>query len=255
MRRTMRPQTHRIQPTSNTPRDDTGHPIRASSFMTQPERPAQLALFAEAAENGRRLDLQTGAVVLRSFAVDEAPGLLAAIDQVTQTSPWRHMMTARGWRMSVAMTNCGEAGWLSAGSGYRYDAIDPLTSRPWPAMPDVFADLAARAAHAAGFGPFAPDACLINRYEPGARLSLHQDRDERDFNQPIVSVSLGVPARFLWGGRTRTERPRRLLLEHGDIVVWGGPARLNFHGVDALKTCSHELTGSVRFNLTLRRAR
>jgi alkylated DNA repair protein (DNA oxidative demethylase) len=156
--------------------------------------------------------------------------------------------------MSVAMTNCGDAGWLSDRSGYRYDAIDPETNRRWPAMPGVFARLAARAASAAGFDAFAPDACLINRYEPGARLTLHQDRDERDFTAPIVSASLGVPASFLWGGAARTDRPRRVRLGHGDVVVWGGPARLSFHGVDTLREAHHALTGSARLNLTFRRA-
>lgn len=227
--------------------------------MTRPDRPTQFALFdavaGAAPENRESLDLEPGAVLLRAFAIAEAPILVAAIDHVARAAPWRHMTTVRGWRMSVAMTNCGEAGWLSDSSGYRYDAIDPQTNRLWPALPDAFVDLAGRAARAAGFTQFVPDACLINRYEPGARLSLHQDRNERDFDEPIVSVSLGAPATFLWGGRTRAERPRRLLLEHGDVVVWGGPARLNFHGVDELQTHAHELTGNVRFNLTFRRAR
>ena len=192
--------------------------------------------------------------VLRAFALDDAPALLAAIDHITQAAALRHMTTTRGWRMSVAMTNCGAAGWLSDSRGYRYGANDPLTNLPWPPMPEIFADLATRAAAAAGFDDFAPDACLINRYEPGARLSLHQDRNEADFDAPIVSVSLGVPAMFLWGGATRAVRPRRIPLEHGDVVVWGGPARLNFHGVDPLREANHELTGHVRFNLTFRRA-
>ncbi len=165
------------------------------------------------------------------------------------------MTTVRGWRMSVAMTNCGNAGWVSDRSGYRYDAIDPDTKRPWPALPALFADLAARAARAAGFEHFDADACLINRYQPGARLSLHQDRNERDFAEPIVSVSLGVPATFLWGGSSRAVRPRRVRLEHGDVVVWGGAARLNFHGIDTLRADVHALTGEARFNLTFRRAR
>jgi len=200
------------------------------------------------------LELEPGAVVLGAYAVEEAPALLDAIERVTQAAPLRQMTTARGWRMSVAMSNCGDAGWLSDRSGYRYDAADPQTGRPWPAMPEVFASLAARAARVAGFAHFEPDACLINRYAPGARLSLHQDRNEQDFDAPIVSVSLGVPATFLWGGSARTDRPRRVRLEHGDVVVWGGPARLNFHGVDMLRQGQHALTGSVRFNLTFRRA-
>jgi alkylated DNA repair protein (DNA oxidative demethylase) len=212
-------------------------------------------LFDSSVSQGAsREQLEPGAIVLRAFALGEAPALLEAIEVVAQTAPFRHLTTARGLRMSVAMTNCGDAGWLSDRSGYRYDAIDPETNRRWPAMPSVFARLAARAASAAGFDAFAPDACLVNRYEPGTRLTLHQDRDEQDFAAPIVSVSIGVPATFLWGGAARTDRPRRVRLEHGDVVVWGGPARLNFHGIDTLREGRHALTGSARLNLTLRRA-
>ena len=226
--------------------------------MTLPNRPGQLALFdaeVEIPADASRLTLEPGAVVLRGFAMEKAQALLAAIEDVAQVSPWRHMSTVRGWRMSVAMTNCGDAGWISDQHGYRYDKIDPHTKNPWPALPGVFADLAVRAANAAGFENFAPDACLINRYAPSARLSLHQDRNERDFNAPIVSVSLGVPAIFLWGGGTRADKPRKVLLEHGDVVVWGAGARMNFHGVDTLRDDAHALTGNVRFNLTFRRAR
>jgi len=223
--------------------------------MTRASRAGQTELFESGASRAAgREQLEPGAFVLRAFALDEAPVLLDAIRVVARRVPFRHMTTARGLRMSVAMTNCGDAGWLSDRSGYRYDAIDPETNRPWPAMPDVFARLAQRAASAAGFEGFAPNACLINRYTPGTRLTLHQDRDEQDFAAPIVSVSLVVPATFLWGGATRKDRPRRLPLEHGDVVVWGGPARLNFHGIDTLREGHHALTGSARFNLTLRRA-
>jgi DNA oxidative demethylase len=156
--------------------------------------------------------------------------------------------------MSVAMTNCGAAGWVTDRSGYRYQPIDPSNGHPWPAMPSVFAELASMSAAEAGFGGFTPDACLINRYEPGTRLSLHQDRNERDFDAPIVSVSLGLPAVFQFGGAQRSDRPRRVLLQHGDVVVWGGPARLNFHGVMPLKEGQHPLLGRCRINLTLRKA-
>jgi len=226
--------------------------------MMRADPAAQADLFdAAASPAGVRADVELapGAWLLRAFAVDEAPALMAAIERVAQAAPWRHMTTVGGWRMSVAMTNCGDAGWLSDHGGYRYDAIDPQTGRQWPAMPDEFAALAMRAASAAGFERFAPDACLINHYEPGARLSLHQDRNEQDFGAPIVSVSLGVPATFLWGGATRAVRPRRVRLEHGDVVVWGGPARLTYHGVDTLREGHHPLTGSARLNLTCRRAR
>ena len=153
------------------------------------------------------------------------------------------------------MTNCGEVGWVSDHRGYRYDADDPLSGRPWPVMPPLLWDLAQRAAEAVGFEDFRPDACLINRYAPGARLSLHQDRDEAALDAPIVSVSLGVSAPFLWGGHKRSDRPRRHALHHGDVVVWGGPARMTFHGVNTLARSEHPLTAEYRFNLTFRAAR
>jgi alkylated DNA repair protein (DNA oxidative demethylase) len=156
--------------------------------------------------------------------------------------------------MLVAMTNCGTAGWVTDRTGYRYDSHDPQTGRPWPAMPGVFADLAAQAAARAGFEGFAPDACRINRYEPGVRLSLHQDKDERDLSAPIVSVSLGLPAVFLLGGLRRADPKCRVPLSHGDVVVWGGPARLRYHGVLPLEPGHHPLTGGHRINLTFRRA-
>jgi alkylated DNA repair protein (DNA oxidative demethylase) len=180
--------------------------------------------------------------------------LLAAVAEIASASPFRRMETPGGLRMSVAMTNCGAAGWISDRRGYRYAGLDPGTAAPWPLMPAVFAGLAAAAAAAAGFPGFVPDVCLINRYEPGVRLSLHQDRDERDREAPIVSVSLGLPAVFLFGGGRRADRPRRVGLEHGDVVVWGGPARLNFHGVMPVAEGAHPLTGRCRLNLTFRRA-
>jgi len=156
--------------------------------------------------------------------------------------------------MSVAMTNCGAAGWVTDRSGYRYDARDPLTGKPWPAMPGIFSDLARRAAAAGGFGDFEPDACLINRYEPGARLTMHQDKNERDYTAPIVSVSLGLPAVFLFGGLRRKDRPQRMRLESGDVAVWGGPTRLAYHGVAPLADGDNPLTGRCRYNLTFRTA-
>jgi len=196
-----------------------------------------------------------GAMMLRGFAAAEAAALVAAVATVVADAPFRHMVTPGGYRMSVAMTNCGDAGWVTDRRGYRYDGADPETGRPWPPMPGAFSALAARAAAASGFRGFAADACLINRYEPGSRLSLHQDRNERDFAQPIVSVSLGLPATFLFGGLKRSDRPRRFRLESGDVVVWGGPSRLVFHGVDTLADGDHPVTGRCRINLTLRKAR
>jgi alkylated DNA repair protein (DNA oxidative demethylase) len=201
-----------------------------------------------------RVTLGAQAVVLRGFARERAPDLIAAIDVIVAVPPFRHMVTPGGWEMSVALTNCGRVGWVTDRSGYRYDPIDPSTGRSWPAMPAAFANLAVEAADAAGFDGFCPDACLVNRYAPCARLSLHQDRNERDFGQPIVSVSLGLPAVFLWGGKKRTDRVRRVPLMHGDVVVWGGPDRLTFHGVNSLAEGEHVLTGSCRFNFTCRRA-
>jgi len=197
--------------------------------------------------------LADGAMVLGGFARDRAARLFAAIEAVLADAPLRHLVTPGGRRMSVAMSNCGQVGWVSDRRGYRYDPIDPESGRRWPAMPDIFVELAAQAAEAAGFPAFVPDACLINRYEPGARLSLHQDRDEQDREAPIVSVSLGLPATFLWGGQQRSDRPRRVRLGHGDVVVWGGPSRLHYHGILTLKDGDHPQTGHTRFNLTFRK--
>lgn len=198
--------------------------------------------------------LAEGAVLLRGFAAAEAPQLLADLERLIAVSPFRHMQVPTGQRMSVAMTNAGQVGWVSDRRGYRYDPIDPETGRPWPALPQSFLGLAQRAAAAAGFAGFTPDGCLINRYAPGSRLTLHQDRNERDFGQPIVSVSLGLPARFLWGGATRRDKVRRLPLTSGDVAVWGGPARLTYHGIDTLADGEHPLTGRCRYNLTFRKA-
>ena len=210
---------------------------------------AQLALVPD-----ERLELFPGAVVLRGFAAPDEERLRAAVQAVSVAAAFRHMQTPGGFRMSVAMTNCGGVGWVSDATGYRYSALDPQSGSRWPAMPEVFATLARRAAEAAGYAEFAPDACLVNRYEPGARLTLHQDKDERDFEEPIVSVSLGVPAVFLFGGLKRKERPLRLPLVHGDVVVFGGPSRLRYHGVAPLKPAQHPFAGEARINLTFRRA-
>jgi DNA oxidative demethylase len=170
------------------------------------------------------LPLAEGAVLLGGFALADAPRVIAALDQVVAAAPFRRMVTPGGHRMSVAMTNCGAAGWVTDRRGYRYEPADPESGVPWPPMPPAFAALATEVAARGGFSDFAPDVCLINCYEPGARMSLHQDRDERDFDAPIVSVSLGLPATFLFGGLARADKPRRILLTHGDVVVWGGPA-------------------------------
>lgn len=197
-----------------------------------------------------------GAWLLRGFALAEAPILLDEIHAIDRQAPFRHQITPGGFRMSAAMTSCGELGWVTDRTGYRYSGIDPESGRPWPKMPEVFRDLAIRAAARAGYRDFSPQGCLINRYETGARMSLHQDKDEQALEAPIVSVSLGAPVTFLFGGLMRSDPTDRYRLEHGDVVVWGGDSRLFFHGVAPLgKRAEHSLTGPVRYNLTFRRVR
>jgi DNA oxidative demethylase len=196
-----------------------------------------------------------GAVLLRGFVGEDEVELIAALRDIAAAAPFRRMVTPGGHQMSVAMTNCGNAGWVTDRTGYRYSATDPETGKPWPAMPPVLRQLADRAAARAGFEGFAPEVCLVNRYVPGAKMSLHQDKDELDFTAPIVSVSLGLPAIFLFGGLKRSDRPRRFRLEHGDIVVWGGPSRLFYHGVAPLADGDHPVMGRQRLNLTFRKIR
>ena len=211
-------------------------------------------LFGELASLSGTEALAPGAVVLRGFALEQQNELLDAVNVITAQSPFRHLVTPGGHTMSVAMTNAGKLGWVSDRSGYRYDAVDPLSAKSWPQMPNVFRELAADAAATAGFENFAPDACLVNRYELGARLTLHQDRDEGNYDHPIVSVSLGVPAVFLFGGDKRADKQQRVPLVHGDVVVWGGPSRLRYHGVQPIKAAQHPLLGALRINLTFRKA-
>ena len=198
------------------------------------------------------ITIAPGALLLRGFARDIDTVLLQAFNEVIVRAPLRHLVTPGGRAMSVAMSNCGPLGWVSSRSGYRYASHDPLSGHPWPAMPACWLDLAMRAAVQAGYALFRPDACLINLYEPRAKMSLHQDRDEKDFSEPIVSVSLGLPAVFLFGGLQRSDRPRRWCLGHGDVLVWGGPARLAFHGIAPLADGDHALLGRRRVNLTFR---
>jgi alkylated DNA repair protein (DNA oxidative demethylase) len=213
-------------------------------------------LFDSVAEaQPSREDIADGAVLLRGFARPIEEELIAAVRAIAAQSPFRRMTTPGGYQMSVAMTNCGERGWITDHTGYRYDAIDPRSDAPWPAMPLVFCDLARRSAEEGGFVGFTSDACLVNRYEPGTRLSLHQDKDELDFSAPIVSVSLGLPAIFLFGGMARSDKPRRFRLVHGDVAVWGGPSRLAYHGVAPLADGEHALLGRQRINLTFRKTR
>lgn len=208
-----------------------------------------MSLFANLPAVQQTID--PGAALLHGFAHGDAAALMEEIERIAEAAPFRHMMTPGGFAMSVAMTNCGAWGWITDRKGYRYSATDPESGRAWPAMPASFRDLASRAAEAAGFAGFVPDSCLVNRYVPGAKMSPHQDKDEMDFAAPIVSVSLGLPGVFLWGGATRGERPRRFRLEAGDVVVWGGPSRLNFHGVDTVA----QGDAPCRYNLTFRKAK
>ncbi len=221
----------------------------------QPSADRTLRLFDDPSGPGATpVPLGQGASWLRGFALPAAALLLAALPGVIAAAPLRRMTTPGGLRMGVVMTNCGALGWVSDQHGYRYDALDPDSGARWPAMPACFAALATAAAARAGFPGFTADACLVNRYTPGTRLTLHQDRNERDFDAPIVSVSLGIPAVFLFGGRTRSEPPRRVPLAHGDVLVWGGPARLRFHGVMPVVDDDHPALGRQRINLTFRKA-
>ena len=208
--------------------------------------PEQMALFEVPGPAGLK--------ILRGFALDVACDVIAAVERVAAAAPFRRMQVPGGGTMSVAMTNCGAAGWTADTNGYRYSPADPVSGYPWPAMPEIISNLAGRAAEAADFRSFAPDACLINRYEPGARMGLHQDRDEKDRDAPIVSLSLGLPATFLFGGLRRRDPQARIDLRHGDVVVWGEAVRLAYHGVAPLQDGTHEILGRQRLNLTLRKA-
>lgn len=217
--------------------------------------PPSMPLFDDPPQAPAREIVAPDAVLLRGFACADAERLLELVEQVFRDAPARRMWTPGGRRMSVCSSNCGPWGWVSDRHGYRYVARDPQTHRAWPAMPGAFAALAGAAARAAGFGTFEPDACLINGYVPGARMALHQDRDERDVGAPIVSVSLGLPATFLFGGLRRADKTQRVSLLHGDVLVWGGVSRMAFHGVAPLADGQHSLLGRRRVNLTLRKAR
>lgn len=213
-----------------------------------------LDLFQNEAPTVWQERLGAGSLVLHGFALADEAVLLAALENVIASAPFRHMVTPGGFEMSVAMANCGALGWVSDRTGYRYDALDPLSGKSWPLMPEIFLKIAKDAANQAGFDDFIPDACLVNRYAPGTKLSLHQDKNERDLSQPIVSVSLGIPATFLFGGLNRTDKTVRIGLVHGDVVVWGGEDRLRYHGVLPLKPGRHLLLGEHRINLTFRKA-
>jgi alkylated DNA repair protein (DNA oxidative demethylase) len=218
--------------------------------------PTTFDLFADAEPEQQPRQEQIGeqSCVLRGFALPWLDRLLPALDAVLAAAPFRQMVTPGGFTMSVALSSCGTLGWTTDRSGYRYTHNDPQTGLPWPPMPDVFFQLAQAAAQAAGFADFVPDSCLINRYVPGSKMSLHQDKDEKSYAAPIVSVSLGLPAMFLFGGFARSDKSQRVPLLHGDIVVWGGVDRLRYHGVLPLKDGQHARLGEQRINFTFRTA-
>lgn len=219
--------------------------------------PTTLDLFAdgEPEQQTRREQIGEQSYVLRGFALPWLERLLPALEAVLTLAPFRQMVTPGGFKMSVALSSCGAWGWTTDRSGYRYSRNDPQTGRPWPPMPDIFFELAQAAAREAGFADFVPDSCLINRYVPGAKMSLHQDKDENSYAAPIVSVSLGLPAMFLFGGFERSDKSQRVPLLHGDIVVWGGVDRLRYHGVLPIKQGQHPRLGEQRINFTFRTAR
>jgi len=206
------------------------------------------------ADQKQSIQLAPGAVLLEGFALPDEAEILAAINGVIDAAPLRHMVAPNGYSMSVAMTNCGDAGWVSDRKGYRYERNDPQTGKPWPEIPGVLMKLAQRTASEAGYHNYLPDVCLINSYVPGTKLALHQDNDEVDFFAPIVSVSLGLPTTFLFGGLTRREKPQKIPLRHGDVFVFGGQSRMAFHGIAPLKEGNHPLLGTRRINLTFRKA-
>lgn len=217
--------------------------------------PTTLDLFADAAPQPPTTErIGPCSVVLRGFALPLLDRLLPALEGVLVRAPFRHMTTPGGYTMSVALSSCGDVGWTTDRTGYRYASIDPQTGKPWPEMPAVFLELAQRAADCAGFADFVPDACLINRYIPGAKLALHQDKDELDLGWPVVSVSLGIPGMFLFGGHARGDATQRVPLFHGDVVVWGGEDRLRYHGVMPIKQADHPQLGEQRINFTFRKA-
>ncbi|WP_338332934.1 DNA oxidative demethylase AlkB [Acetobacter sp. LMG 32666] len=220
--------------------------------MTHPHPPAQQMDLLLPDTRPAREELETGAVLMRQFATPHAANLLQALHEITQQAPFHHMLTPGGGTMSAAMTCCGTLGWVSSPMGYAYTALDPLSQRPWPAMPASLFALAQSAALAAGYPNFAPNACLLNRYQSHSHMGLHQDRDEGDITQPIVSLSLGRTGLFMWGGPNRHGRVRTFALEHGDVLVWGGPARLHYHGIKGLAPNPHALTGLTRYNMTFR---
>jgi alkylated DNA repair protein (DNA oxidative demethylase) len=230
--------------------------VKPVTIQRKGTSPATFDLFADDTPQPPAVEqIGPASFVLRGFALPLVDRLLPALESVLNQAPFRHMVTPGGHTMSVALSSCGEFGWTTDRSGYQYTRTNPETGQPWPAMPDVFMELALAAACEAGFAGFVPDACLINRYIPGAKMSLHQDKDEHGYEWPVVSVSLGLPAMFLFGGHQRSDSSQRVPLLHGDVVVWGGVDRLRFHGVMPVRQGEHPLLGEQRINFTFRKAR
>lgn len=233
--------------------------MHGSGLIVDGDNSEEHSLFAAAPGNADLVNdvelLAEGAVILRGFARDVGKELLLHIAAIAGVSPFRHLIMANGMPMAVAITNCGPLGWISTVKGYRYSSTDPMTGRPWPGMPASFHTLAVQAAHAAGFEGFNPGVCIINRYTVGTHLHMHQDRDETRDAQPVVSVSLGLPAKFRFGGQGKGQPARLVPLEHGDVAVWGGRSRMAYHGIAPLEPGTHPLTGDVRLNLTFRTTR
>lgn len=190
--------------------------------------------------------------VLANF-VDTNP-LMVQVERITKVSPFRKMMTPNGHYTGVALTNCGDFGWTSDRNEYRYSSSDPLNNQPWLAIPESFKALAKNAAHVAGFKDFEPDACLINQYLIGTKLGSHQDKNEKDFSQPIVSVSIGLSAVFQIFGNQRAGQAINYRLYDGDVVVWGNSARLCYHGVRTLSAAELDPTCQQRINITFRKS-
>jgi len=206
-------------------------------------------LFSQLVAEPTHEEIFPGAVLMRSLALPQDNEFFTAAEAIIAARPLHHTTTPSGLPMGVMVTDCGD----SRAFANRWDTANPERMRLWPPMPPLLRDFAIRCAVRSGFPQFRPDACHINRYQAGTKLGLHQDRHECDWTQPIVSLSFGLECIFLLGGLQRTDKPRRILLEHGDVIVWGGPSRMRFHGVQPLKPGHHPLTGPYRYNLTFRK--
>jgi len=206
-------------------------------------------LFSQLAAEPTHEEIFPGATLMRGLAQAQDGEFLEAMQGVLSAAPLHHATTPTGLPMGVMVSDCG----TPEAFRRRWDPANPAVRQMWPPMPRALLDFSLRCAVRAGFPLFRPDTCHVNRYQAGTKLGLHQDRHECDMSQPIVSVSFGLECVFLLGGLERTDSPKRILLEHGDVIVWGGPSRMRFHGVQPLKPGHHPLTGPYRYNLTFRK--